>query len=223
VRLLKASISIAIVLLILLFSAFVLALTFIPQSTSQTLTVPSNSQTNKTLILNKGDTVAGSFLVSGASVEDINFYVTDPAGNVIVDYSNTTENSFYFSVPHSGAYPLTFDNSLSSVSSKTVVLNLSIHAAVFGLPLSNILSFIAALFVVISGVLVVLVWINHLRAPKIDASAQKKSSEEISDLVDISIRAKHCKLRVFAQSNQIGLRKTDGLVGYQFLKQFGSG
>lgn len=65
----------------------------------------------------------GSFSVSGGSGNTIDFYVTDPDGNRIVNLGRVSQEEFEFTTQNSGAYTLYFDNSFSWFSSKVVTLS----------------------------------------------------------------------------------------------------
>ena len=118
-----------VILSIILLCSFVVAV-----YGQQTFTVPALSSTTQKLNLNAGDSVSGSLSVVGGSGNDINFQVTDPNGNTLVSYSRVTGTSFSFSASMTGTYTMTFDNSFSLISSKSVTLNYSVQPAVAGIP-----------------------------------------------------------------------------------------
>jgi hypothetical protein len=76
----------------------------------------------------KGDSVSGTISVSGGSGNDINFRATDPNGNDLAYQDRTTYTSFSFTASISGTYTLTFDNSFSLLSSKSVSLSYSVQS-----------------------------------------------------------------------------------------------
>jgi hypothetical protein len=78
-----------------------------------------------TFILNKGDRIEGYFTVLGGS-NDIRFNIKDPYASTILDAGTVTgRRDFAFTAEYSGAYTLTFDNSYSLLTTKTVFLSYS--------------------------------------------------------------------------------------------------
>ena len=124
------------------------------------------SKETATVGLSSGDSVSGSFSASSA----INFQVTDPNGNILVTYDRIVSTSFSFSASMTGTYTMTFDNSFSLITSKTVTLDYSVHPAVAGVPentwlptllLIGIVAFVVFLLIVIVFVGVA---VRHSRA-----------------------------------------------------------
>lgn len=116
-------------------------------------TVPNLSQINRNVNLSSGDSVTGSISVSGGLGNGINFFVVDPNGNTIVNYDRTTSTSFSFSASTAGNYKMTFDNSFSLLSSKSVTLDYSVHSA-------NILSQNTILIIVSLVVVLILMFVG---------------------------------------------------------------
>lgn len=112
---------IAITLIVLLISPLILVC-----AASETFTVPASQVVDRTINLNSSDSVMGTITISGGSGNDINFYVTDPNGNTILQYNHTSSLNFSFTAQAKGAYTLHFDNSFSPDSGKSVVLNYTI-------------------------------------------------------------------------------------------------
>ncbi|MDA4127641.1 MAG: emp24/gp25L/p24 family protein [Thaumarchaeota archaeon] len=95
-------------------------------ATVQQCTVNPGEVCTLTFNLNNGDKVSGSISISGAS-NDVNFYVTNPAGARIYDAGRVTGGTtFSFTADSSGAYILHFDNSFSLLSSKQVTASYDI-------------------------------------------------------------------------------------------------
>ena len=109
----------------------VLLLTFIVSCVNATKvrTVQVEPLTKRMLIfdLDKGDKFSGSLAISGGANNDINFWITDPHGNTIVDLGRISQGTtFEFTTQESGAYTFHFDNTFSLISSKTVNLSYDI-------------------------------------------------------------------------------------------------
>lgn len=81
--------------------------------------------------LGQSDQFSGSMSISGGSGNDINFWVTDPAGSVVVNQGRVSQGtSFAFTASMSGGYTLHFDNSFSLFSGKLVTLTYDITLSV---------------------------------------------------------------------------------------------
>jgi hypothetical protein len=142
---------------------------------SETFTVPSLSQTVRTVNLSQGDSVSGSISVYGGSGNDIDFHVTDPNGNTILSYARVTDTSFSFSASITGTYKMVFDNSFSLISSKSVTLDYSVQPSVLGIPLNTLL-IIAAVVVV----LIIIVAIGVVLSRRSHVSRPYIPSEQVS-------------------------------------------
>lgn len=132
----------------------------------QTFTVPALSKTTQTLNLSAGDSVSGSLSVLGGSGNDINFQVTDPMGNTLVSYDRVTSTSFSFSASMTGTYTMTFDNSFSLISSKSVTLNYSVQPAIAGVPQNTFLLLIGAIAVILIIIVVIVVAVSRHSHPR---------------------------------------------------------
>ncbi len=81
--------------------------------------------------LSEGDKFSGSFSISGGSGNDINFWITDPTGGVILNQGRISQGtSFAFTAATSGGYVLHFDNSFSLFSGKAVTLTYDITSSI---------------------------------------------------------------------------------------------
>jgi uncharacterized integral membrane protein len=99
--------------------------------------------------LNSGRKITGSFSVEGGN-NDINFKVTDPVGNNIIDLGRVDGgSSFEFTANRDGNYTVIFDNSFSISTSKTVTMSYDVGYAFLGIGLLNLLSIIAVVLIVI--------------------------------------------------------------------------
>jgi hypothetical protein len=93
-------------------------------SSVQTCVAQPGSSCTLTFNLNNGDQVSGSVSISGGSGNDVNFYITDPAGAQIYNAGRVSGGTtFSFQASSSGAYILYFDNSFSLISSKTITVS----------------------------------------------------------------------------------------------------
>lgn len=114
------ALSLSIILILVAFSlAFVTAATF---------TVPAGNTQQVQVNLTEGDSVSGTISVSGGSGNDIDFKAIDPNGNTLKQQDRTTSSSFSFTAATSGTYILSFDNSFSILTSKSVSLSYSIKS-----------------------------------------------------------------------------------------------
>ncbi|MGA3060615.1 MAG: emp24/gp25L/p24 family protein [Candidatus Bathyarchaeia archaeon] len=135
---------------------------------SQTFTVPPRSQQTVNLNLNQGDSVNGTFSVSGGTGTGVNFIVSDPNGKELLSYNYTSYRNFSFSASINGTYLLSFDNSFCSCyGGKTVTLDYSVNnetvqvsmqgGSYEGYPIAPIvLTFGVASAIVISTVLILM-------------------------------------------------------------------
>ena len=107
--------------------------------------------------------VTGSLTISGGSGNDINFWVTNPQGTTILNDGRVSQGtSFEFTAQSSGAYTLHFDNSFSTVSTKTVSYTLHISLpTLFGIPLWVVLIYIAVILILIIVVVALAVALSH--------------------------------------------------------------
>ncbi len=102
---------------------FLTAAALVGATENLTLQVNAGSQEVAILNLDEGDKSSCSLSIHGGCSNNINFSVTDPAGNMVLDAGRVYDNkSFDFAAQKSGAYALHFDNSFSIVQ-KTVSLS----------------------------------------------------------------------------------------------------
>jgi len=119
---------------------------------AQTFKVSAGKEIIKPVGLNEGDVVSGRIYVIGGSTNDIKFYVTEPNGNVVVQFDKAGATDFGFTASKTGTYTLHFDNTLSD-SEKTVTLNYEVRHYLFGMPLEYFYALVV-LFVGLVGVMV---------------------------------------------------------------------
>lgn len=78
--------------------------------------------------LDEGERVIGSLSISGEFGNDIIFWITNPQGTTIVDLGRVSQGAtFEFTAQQSGDYIFHFDNQVSLVSSKTVILTFDVE------------------------------------------------------------------------------------------------
>jgi hypothetical protein len=109
-----------------------------------------------TLNLKETDSVSGSFSVVSNDETGINFFVTDPYNNTILQYDNVFHRDFSFTAESEGSYQMRFDNSLSSAYSKTISVNYNVTHYIFGLPQEQFLFILIAVVALIGIVLFVM-------------------------------------------------------------------
>jgi hypothetical protein len=106
--------------------------------------------------LDSGLILTGSFSVEGGN-NDINFKVTDLVGNTIIDLGRVTgRTSFEFITNRNGNYAMIFDNSFSTLASKTITMSYDIRYTFLGVDLLDLLLIITVILVVcfaLAGVL----------------------------------------------------------------------
>ena len=118
----------------------------IPEESTQheSFSVPALERVSKSVYMEDGNYISGSFRVSGAKIEDYNkvvFIVNDPDGDEIYKYriegptyDGVSAASFSFSATKSGEYELVFDNTRLRFSENiTVSLDYSVKTLIFGL------------------------------------------------------------------------------------------
>ena len=96
----------------------------------------------------------GSLSISGGD-NDINFWVTNPTGNAIVNLGRVSqEATFEFTAQQTGDYTLHFDNSFSLQSPKTVSLSYEVTSpSIFNNPIFILLIAIIVIIVMAVSVL----------------------------------------------------------------------
>lgn len=93
---------------------------------TQVETMQVSPLTKKMLIVNldEGEKFSGSLTISGGANNDIDFWITNPNGNTILNLGRVSQGTtFEFTAQESGAYTFHFDNGFSLFSTKTVILS----------------------------------------------------------------------------------------------------
>ncbi|MDH5437771.1 MAG: emp24/gp25L/p24 family protein [Candidatus Bathyarchaeota archaeon] len=102
-------------------------------ATTENLTVAPESEVTKSLNLQNDDRVAIGFTVVGQTINALNFSVTDPNGDTIIQYDTVGQKSFSLHATTAGVYTLHFDNS-QSLEEKMVTLNYDVQHYIMGIP-----------------------------------------------------------------------------------------
>jgi len=123
---------------------------------SANFTIQPQKDHTITLKLQETDSVSGSFSAVSNDDTGVTFYVNDPQNQIILRHSNVKQKSFSFIAKAKGDYQLHFDNSVSSVYSKTVALNYNITHYIMGMPQEQFLFLVIAAVAVI-GILAYLI------------------------------------------------------------------
>ena len=118
-----------------------------------------------TFNLDEGDIFSGSLAISGGANNDINFWITDPHGNIIVNLGRVSQGTtFEFTAKSSGAYTLHFDNSFSIFSTKQVNLSYDIkHPSYINNSILFIIIGIISICIIIAIILTIL---SRKKTPK---------------------------------------------------------
>lgn len=123
-----------------LFGIFMLGTNAV-NAVSQTISVGAGQEEVKAVDLKVDDEVFGRVSVIGDSSNDIDFYVKDPDGNVIVQGEKVSVKDFRFTASKEGTYKLHFDNTFST-GAKTVSFNYDVRHYIFGIPQEDFLVFV---------------------------------------------------------------------------------
>lgn len=143
------------VLPLTLFLITISLVTYAAKAETENITVPPESEFTRTLDLQNDDRVAIGFTVVGQSVDALNFYITDPHGDTIIEYETVGQKSFSLHATTPGVYILHFDNSLWQ-EEKMVTLNYDIQHYILGLPQTLFYVLVIAVISVIGIVFFVL-------------------------------------------------------------------
>jgi len=116
----------------LIAAAIVLLLVLPVRATAQSFTVPAGQEETRTLSLVVDDHVQIRFTVTGQATSILDFYITDPQGNVMETSSNTGTLNFAFVSSQEGEYKLHFSN-VASAEDKLVSLDYEVQHYIFGM------------------------------------------------------------------------------------------
>lgn len=124
-----------------LFIVIVFAILVQPaDATAMYFTVPRGEEITRSINLVVEDRVLVKFTVVGT----LDFYITDPNGDVQIEYSRVGTVSYSFDCDEAGEYVLHFSNTDSS-EDKHVTLDYEIEHYIFGIPQMLFLTIIIVL------------------------------------------------------------------------------
>jgi hypothetical protein len=131
------------------FLAVAIVLLLVPAvgAVAQSFTVRAGQEETKTLSLVVEDHVQIRFTVIGKTVSTIDFYVTDPLGNVMVSWGTTGNVNYDFICSLEGMYTLHFSN-VASAEDRLVTLDYEVTSYIFGMPQTLFLVLIACVLCV---------------------------------------------------------------------------
>ena len=103
------------------------------EATSMSFTVQASQEVTRPLDLAVEDHVTVKFIVTGRTSNVLDFYFTDPDGNVIQAFNGTGSVNFFFICSKEGTYELHFSN-VGSSDDKLVSLDYEALHYIFGMP-----------------------------------------------------------------------------------------
>ena len=118
---------------LLLAAAIVLLFVCVVRATAESFTVPVGEGETRILNLTTGDHVQILFTVSGGTTNVLNFYITDPSGNVLENFGNVGTVDYSFVCSHGGEYALHFSDA-ASAGDELVSLDYEVDHYIFGMP-----------------------------------------------------------------------------------------
>jgi multisubunit Na+/H+ antiporter MnhC subunit len=121
------------VLCLLLATSIILLLFLTVRATTESFTVPAGEDETRLLNLTTGDHVQIRFTVTGGTTNMLNFYITDPYGNILEDFGSVGSVDYSFVCSHGGEYTLHFSNA-ASIDDKLVSLDYEVDHYVLGMP-----------------------------------------------------------------------------------------
>jgi len=107
----------------------------------ESFTVRAGQEETKLLGLAVEDRVVIRFTVVGRTASVLDFYITDPHGNVMETFGNTGNVDYAFVCSQEGEYKLVFSN-IASAEDKLVSLDYEVEHYIFGMPQMLFLTFI---------------------------------------------------------------------------------
>jgi hypothetical protein len=110
-----------------------LALAEAVSATTMSFTVPAGEELTKPISLVVDDRVSIEFKVVGQTKNELDFYITDPQGNVKVEYGQVGTVKYCFTCDTAGEYTLHFSNT-DQTEDKLVTLNYEVEHYIFGMP-----------------------------------------------------------------------------------------
>jgi hypothetical protein len=120
--------------LTLSFLAATMMLLFVPtvRATAESFTVQAGQEQIRYLSLAADDHVQIRFTVIGQATNVLDFYITDPQGNVMENFGTTGNLNYAFVCTQEGEYRLHFSN-VASAEDKLVSLDYEVTHYIFGM------------------------------------------------------------------------------------------
>jgi len=110
-----------------------LTLAEVVSGTTMSLTVPQGEEVTKPISLAVDDRVSIEFTVVGQTKSELDFHITDPQGNVKVEYGQVGTVKYCFTCDMAGEHILHFSNT-DQIEDKLVTLNYEVQHYIFGMP-----------------------------------------------------------------------------------------
>jgi len=129
---------------ILLAVTLFLALAEAAKATTMSFTVPKGEEWTKSISLVVDDRVLIEFTVVGQTKSELDFYITDPQGNMKVEYGQVGTVKYCFICDTAGEYVLHVSNTDQS-EDKLVTLNYDVQHYILGIPQTLFLAIFIAL------------------------------------------------------------------------------
>ena len=114
------------------------------EATTVDFTVPGGEEITKPISLAVEDHVSVKFTIVGQTESALDFSITDPHGDVKVEYSDVGIVDYRFVCDEAGTYVLHFSN-IGKTEGQLVILNYEIQHYIFGIPQMLFLTIIIVL------------------------------------------------------------------------------
>jgi len=121
------------IFLLMLFLLIVGLVACSVEAETENFSVAPKTEVPKLLSLQEDDRVAISFTVIGQTTSALDFYITDPSGNIVIQFESAGQRSFSLHATTSGVYTFHFDNS-KFLEEKMVTLNYDVQHYILGIP-----------------------------------------------------------------------------------------
>jgi len=129
---------------ILLAVTLFLALAEAAKATTMSFTLPKGEEWTKSISLVADDRVLIEFTAVGQTKSELDFYITDPQGNMKVEYNKVGTVKHCFICDTAGEYVLHISNTDQS-EDKLVTLNYDVQHYILGIPQTLFLALVIAL------------------------------------------------------------------------------
>jgi hypothetical protein len=116
------------------FLAATIVLLFVPmvRATAESFTVRAGQEEIRAFSLAIDDHVQVRFTVTGQTTSLLDFYITDPQGNIMENFGATGNLNYAFVCSHEGEYKLHFSN-VGSAEDRLVSLDYEVEHYIFGM------------------------------------------------------------------------------------------